>query len=168
VHHALTNHVRPDPGSRQFVGWVSPIRLRHRAAVTQQHSSGQVDHASARRKLPKATGHRSPSNVDSRSFRGTAPVNCWLPRPRRAPSKARTAAAQQARSLLRGCRHRRRDARQRRRIADRVCDPGSGAAARVDEAPPSLVRVSGGYFARSPVAMRSSITTSAFGRKYTG
>jgi hypothetical protein len=34
------------------------MRPRHRAAVTQQHSSGQVDHASARRKFPKATLNR--------------------------------------------------------------------------------------------------------------
>ncbi len=38
----------------------------------------------------------------------------------------------------------------------------------VAEAPPSLIRVSSGRLARSPVAMRSSMTTVASGRKCTG
>jgi hypothetical protein len=46
--------------------------------------------------------------------------------------------------------------------------PTEAPRAKVDEAPPSLVRVSGGYFARSRVALRSSMMTSAFGRKCTG
>jgi hypothetical protein len=38
----------------------------------------------------------------------------------------------------------------------------------VAEAPPSLIRVSSGRLARSPVAMRSSMTTVVSGRKCTG
>jgi hypothetical protein len=46
--------------------------------------------------------------------------------------------------------------------------PTAAPRAKVDDAPPSLVRVSGGQLARSPVATRSSMTTSASGRKCTG
>jgi len=38
----------------------------------------------------------------------------------------------------------------------------------VAESPPSFTRVSAGSLARSPVAMRSSMTTFASGRKCTG
>ena len=75
-----------------------------------------------------------------------APVNCLLLCPRR-PRRQR--------------RRRRRDARRRRRIADRVCDPDTGAAAKVISGFRRQLR-------ESPVAMRSSMTTSAFGRKCKG
>jgi len=42
------------------------------------------------------------------------------------------------------------------------------STAGVAEAPPSLIRVWTGSFSRLPVAMRSSITTFASGRKCTG
>jgi hypothetical protein len=47
----------------------------------------------------------------------------------RTSSKASAAAAQHARSLLHGCRRRLLGTRQRRCLADRVCDPDSGAVA---------------------------------------
>jgi hypothetical protein len=49
-----------------------------------------------------------------------------------------------------------------------VCDPDSGAAVKVDEAPPSLVRVSGGYFGE--VTGRSAIVNDDLGirQEYTG
>ena len=43
-----------------------------------------------------------------------------------------------------------------------------GSTVGVDEPPVSRIRVSGGKLARSPVVIRSSTTTSAFGRKCTG
>ena len=48
------------------------------------------------------------------------------------------------------------------------CVQREGSTVAVAEAPPSLIRVSNGSLPRSPVAMRSSITTFAFGRKCTG
>ena len=54
------------------------------------------------------------------------------------------------------------------------CDPSwdcvqrDASAVGVVAAPPSFVRVSGGRFARLPVAMRSSMTTFPFGSKCTG
>jgi len=48
------------------------------------------------------------------------------------------------------------------------CVQRDGSTLGVADAPPSLIRVSNGSLARSPVAMRSSITTFAFGRKCTG
>ena len=48
------------------------------------------------------------------------------------------------------------------------CVQREGSTVAVAEAPPSLIRVSKGSLPRSPVAIRSSITSFAFGRKCTG
>jgi hypothetical protein len=48
------------------------------------------------------------------------------------------------------------------------CVQREGSTVAVAEAPPSLIRVPKGSLPRSPVAIRSSITSFAFGRKCTG
>jgi hypothetical protein len=106
---------------------------------------GRAWAASPRRcpNLPRSARVKLTAN---RSFGGTPPVKCWLlrtSRPRRQPSCHR------------------RDAPRRRRIADRVCDPVSGAAARSCPGFRRQLR---------EVTWRNAIVDNdlAFGRKCTG